>query len=251
MPSSRTSAGASTISGPTCRPMPASLTRSPNWPRSSDASPTEWVRHKLTSANATVPNTVLRHEVRLLRRQRRRLDLRRLDRAVLAAASRARRDPIPRFAPGPAVPLPSRDAVPPLSHRACGRAPAGQWAPRRRRPGPRDPGPPVSTEGAAAQGWPAKTQALGPDAARCDERLRSPDPMGLVHDHPADAPTLASRAGAEEVDLRAGPEARTTFDRFRDGRADPASRPREPAMGMHPHPGRAAKAGHPGGCHDD
>src|SRR6266542_2137843 len=34
-------------------------------------------------------NTVLRHEVRLLRRQRRRLDLRRLDRAVLAAASRA------------------------------------------------------------------------------------------------------------------------------------------------------------------
>src|SRR6266571_1927044 len=34
-------------------------------------------------------NAVLRHEVRLLRRQRRSLDLRRLDRAVLAAASRA------------------------------------------------------------------------------------------------------------------------------------------------------------------
>src|SRR5712691_10955946 len=34
-------------------------------------------------------NTVLRHEVRLLRRQRRTLDLRRLDRAVLAAASRS------------------------------------------------------------------------------------------------------------------------------------------------------------------
>src|SRR6266516_944627 len=33
-------------------------------------------------------NAVLRHEVRLLRRQRRSLDLRRLDRAVLAAASR-------------------------------------------------------------------------------------------------------------------------------------------------------------------
>jgi putative transposase len=33
-------------------------------------------------------NAVLRHEVRLLRRQRRRLDLRRLDRVVLAAASR-------------------------------------------------------------------------------------------------------------------------------------------------------------------
>src|SRR6266540_2250915 len=34
-------------------------------------------------------NAVLRHEVRLLRRHRRSLDLRRLDRAVLAAASRA------------------------------------------------------------------------------------------------------------------------------------------------------------------
>ena len=34
-------------------------------------------------------NAVLRHEVRLLRRQRRKLDLRALDRVVLAAASRA------------------------------------------------------------------------------------------------------------------------------------------------------------------
>src|SRR6266511_914512 len=125
-------------------------------------------------------------------------------------------DPIPRFAPGPAVPLPSRDAVPPVPHRACARPPAGRWAPRRRRPGPRDPGPPVSTEGAAAQGWPATPQAPGPDAACFDEPVSSPDPMGVVHDYLADAPSLAPGAGAKEVDLRTGPEARTTLDRFRD-----------------------------------
>ena len=49
------------------------------------------------------------------------------------------------------------------------------------------------------------------------------------------------------VDLRTGPEATTTSDRSRDRRPGPASRPREPTMGMHPHPRRAAQAGHPGG----
>src|SRR6266545_2557836 len=55
MPSSRTFAEASTTSGRRRRSIPASLTRSPSWPSSSDTSPTEWLRHKLTSANATVP----------------------------------------------------------------------------------------------------------------------------------------------------------------------------------------------------
>src|SRR6266542_4018736 len=60
MPSSRTSAEASTTSGRRRRSIPASLTRSPSWPSSSDTSPTEWLRHKLTSANATAPCSAVR-----------------------------------------------------------------------------------------------------------------------------------------------------------------------------------------------
>jgi hypothetical protein len=47
-----------------------------------------WVGGGSTVAALELENAVLRHEVRLLRRGRRQLNLRRLDRAVLAAASR-------------------------------------------------------------------------------------------------------------------------------------------------------------------
>jgi putative transposase len=48
-----------------------------------------WLGRGSSIRTLELENAVLRHEVRLLRRQRRTLDLRRLDRAVLAAASRA------------------------------------------------------------------------------------------------------------------------------------------------------------------
>src|SRR5438552_14963781 len=48
-----------------------------------------WLGRGSSIRSLELENAVLRHEVRLLRRQRRKLDLRALDRVVLAAASRA------------------------------------------------------------------------------------------------------------------------------------------------------------------
>src|SRR6266542_1899201 len=56
MPSSRTSAGASTISGPTFLPLAGLPMRSLNWPRSSDTDATGPMHLALPSANATVPS---------------------------------------------------------------------------------------------------------------------------------------------------------------------------------------------------
>src|SRR6266498_4618509 len=47
-----------------------------------------WLGRGSSIRSLELENAVLRHEVRLLRRQRRKLDLRALDRVVLAAASR-------------------------------------------------------------------------------------------------------------------------------------------------------------------
>ena len=49
-----------------------------------------------------------------------------------ARVNYARRGPKPRFGPGPAIPLRSRDALPPVPHRACAREAAG-WSVRRQR----------------------------------------------------------------------------------------------------------------------
>src|SRR6266498_3638459 len=54
MRSSRTSAGASTISGPTYLPLAGLPTRSLNWPRSSDTAATGPLHLALASVNATV-----------------------------------------------------------------------------------------------------------------------------------------------------------------------------------------------------
>ncbi len=147
-----------------------------------------WLGRGSSIRSLELENAVLRHEVRLLRRQRRKLDLRALDRVVLAAASRA----IPRDRWGLVLVRPQTLL---RWHRELVRR---TWTYRRKgKPGP----PPIDPE---VRAWILR---LGRENRRWGciriqgELSKAGDPDRGHHD-PVDPPAFGSRASLPG----AGPE---------------------------------------------
>src|SRR5664280_1709613 len=142
------------------------------------------------------------------------------------------------------TPVGSADVVSPLPCRPGPRASARQcWtAWPRRNQGPRDPRPPPSAPGVAADGWPTAAPDHRPGPPRGGESGDPERSMGRLPRDPGNAPPLASRARTQEVDLPPNGSPGPAADRSRAPRTHPPPRPRELALGLRADPGRASQA---------
>ena len=147
----------------------------------------------------------------------------------------------------------STDVAPPLPRRPhphCPHRRHQQAWPRRRIQGPRDPRPPPSAPGAAADGGPTHS---GPSTGSCSRRRVGPS--RVTAGSPSSSPRQRSSGGAASLCGGSGRTARPValagHRRARGPCAHPPARPGEPPVGVRPDRGRAAQARHPRRCDGD
>jgi hypothetical protein len=117
--------------------------------------------------------------------------------------------------------------------------------------GRRGGGPSPPADDPQAPGGPPTSLPPRPIVHGRVEQDPSSSSMVVVRGEPTDAPSLAPRPGAEEVDLQTDLGRREATDHQWGSRAHPADRKGEPQVGMPQDPGRAGETRSPSVGHED